>query len=178
MQLSPLQLMEYSFEGVSITPVEGFDNAKRDPSLAFTSDGMKLQSEAGISVLKEGEKHSDYGLRFTLIVGAKEGSAVPYDIRVSVAGGVRLYGGGTQEERQKLALVNGISLLCGVVRDLVALVTSRSRHGQMLLPTLNFAKLAEQHVVAVSAATPQKASPSTAKPLAVKKRPGSTRRKP
>ena len=98
MQLSPLQLMECSFEGVSITPVEGFDNAKRDPSLAFTSDGMKLQSEAGISVLKEGEKHSDYGLRFTLIVGAKEGSAVPYDIRVSVAGGVRLYGGGTQEQ--------------------------------------------------------------------------------
>lgn len=178
MQLSPLQLMEYSFEGVSITPVDGFDNAKRDPSLVFTSDGMKLQSEAGIAVLKESEKHSDYGLRFTLVVSAKEGSAVPYEIRVCVAGGVRMHGGGTQEQRQNLALVNGISLLFGAVRDLVASVTSRSRYGQMLLPTLNFAKLAEQRVAAVGAATSRKANPSAAKPLAAKKRPSPTRRKP
>ena len=178
MQLSPLQLMEYAFEGVSITPVDGFDNANRNPSLVFTSDGMKLQSEAGIAVSKESEKHSDYGLRFTLVVSAKEGSAIPYEIRVCVAGGVRMHGGGTQEQRQNLALVNGISLLFGAVRDLVASVTSRSRYGQMLLPTLNFAKLAEQHVAAAGAATAQKANPSAAKPLPAKKRPSPTRSKP
>lgn len=178
MQLSPLQLMEYAFEGVSVTPVDGFDNAKRDPALVFTSNGMKLQSEAGIAVMNEGEKHSDYGLRFTLVVGAKEASAVPYDIRVTVAGGVRMHGGGTQEQRQNLALVNGTSLLFGAVRDLVASVTSRSRYGQLLLPTLNFSKLAEQRAAAVGAPTSQKASTTAAKPLATRKRPSPTRRNP
>lgn len=177
MQLSPLQLLEYSLEGVSITPVDGFDNAKSDPLLAFAPEGMKLQSEAGISILREQEAYSDYGLRFTLALSAKEDASTPYDVRVSVAGSVRMHGGGTQDQRQKLALVNGISLLCGVVRDLVASVTSRSRYGQMLLPTLNFAKLAEQQHAAVSVAPAKKVKPATAKAASTKARPSSVRKK-
>jgi preprotein translocase subunit SecB len=146
MQLSPLQLLEYSFDGVSITPVDGFDNSKRDPLLVFAPNDMKLQSEVGLAVLQEHKDLSDYGLRLILALGPKETVATPYEVRVSVVGSVRMQGGGTPEQRQKLALVNGISLLCGVVRDLVASVTSRSRYGQMLLPTLNFAKLADQPI--------------------------------
>jgi preprotein translocase subunit SecB len=172
MQLSPLQLMEYSLEGVSITPVDGFDNAKRDPLLVFAPDGMKLQSETGISILQEKEAYSDYGLRFTLALSAKEDARTPYDVRVSVVGSVRMHGGGTQDQRQKLALVNGISLLCGVVRDLVASVTSRSRYGQMLLPTLNFATLAEPQSVVVRPALAKKtkAAPSKARPGSARKK--------
>lgn len=177
MQLSPLQLMEYSFEGVSITPADGFDNAKRDPLLVFAPNGMKLQSEAGISILQETEAYSDYGLRFTLALSAKEDARTPYDVRVSVAGSVRMHGGGTQDQRQKLALVNGISLLCGVVRDLVASVTSRSRYGQMLLPTLNFAKLAEQQSAAVKPAPAKKAKALVVKDVPTKVKPGSARTK-
>lgn len=156
MQLSPLQLLEYSFDGVSITPIDGFDNTQRDPLLVFSPNGMKLQSEVGFAVLQEQEGFSDYGLRLTMALSSTEEAATPYDVRVSVAGSVRMHGGGSREERQKLALVNGVSLLCGVVRDLVASVTSRSRHGQMLLPTLNFAKLAEHPMAGSTVTTPAK----------------------
>ncbi len=169
MQLSPLQLMEYSLDGVSITPVEGFDNAKRDPLLVFSPKGMTLHSEAGVAVLREKEDFSDYGLRFTLSLSTSEAAPTPYELRVSVAGSVRLHGGGTQEERQKLALVNGVSLLCGVVRDLVSSVTSRSRYGQMLLPTLNFSKLMEQQ--------PAEAPAKKAKPAPAKARSSPAKRK-
>ena len=156
MQLSPLQLLEYSLDGVSITPIDGFDNAKRDPWLVFSPNGMKLQSEVVFTVLQEHEKFSDYGLRLTLVLSPKEEAATPYEMRVSVVGSVRMHGGGSGDERRKLALVNGVSLLCGVGRERVASVTSRSRHGQMLLPTLNFAKLAEHPLAGSSVATPAK----------------------
>jgi preprotein translocase subunit SecB len=161
MQLSPLQLLEYSLDGVSITPVDGFDNAKRDPLLVFAPNGMKLQSEVGMTLLQEHNDFSDYGLRLILALSPKEEAATPYEVRVGVVGSVRMHGGGTSEKRQKLALVNGISLLCGVVRDLVASVTSRSRHGQMLLPTLNFAKLADQPLPSAVLAAPVKKSKKT-----------------
>lgn len=172
MQLSPLQLMECVIEGVSIMPVDGFDNAQRDPSVVFALDGMQLQSEAGISALQETAPYSDYRLSFTLSLSTKAEAPTPYNVRVSVVGSVRMHGGGTQDQRQKLVLVNGVSLLCGVVRDLVASVTSRARYGQLLLPTLNFAKLAE-----AEPNLPRKALAKKIKATPSKARAGSARKK-
>jgi preprotein translocase subunit SecB len=50
---------------------------------------------------------------------------------------------GQAEERRVLALVNGASLLYGTVREMVSSITSRSAHGPLLLPSLNFQDLAK-----------------------------------
>jgi preprotein translocase subunit SecB len=49
---------------------------------------------------------------------------------------------GQAEERRVRALVNGASLLYGAVREMVSTITSRSAHGPLLLPSLNFQDLA------------------------------------
>lgn len=173
MQLSPLQLLEYAVDSVEIRAVDGYDNAKRDPALVMPPQGMRMASDIGIAVLQEAASYSDFGLRFKLSVTAEPGTMLPYAVQVSMVGTVRMHDEPDRDKRQALALVNGISLLCGAARDVVAQITSRSRYGQMLLPTLNFAKLAEQQPHSVPAsgkaikAKARKSRDSHRKPKAV-----------
>ncbi|HQC86498.1 MAG TPA: protein-export chaperone SecB, partial [Rhodoferax sp.] len=93
----------------------------------------------------EKEKYSDFGVKLTLRVGPKEDAQAPYNIQVSVRGIVRMHltqVDGQAEERRVRALVNGASLLYGAVREMVSTITSRSAHGPLLLPSLNFQDLA------------------------------------
>lgn len=146
MQLSPLQLLEYTFDGVSVVPVEGY---KADPAfppgLVFFPGKLAMSADTGLALLDEKEKYSDFGVKLTLRVGPKEDGQAPYNIQVSVRGIVRMHLAqveGQAEERRVRALVNGASLLYGAVREMVSTVTSRSAHGPLLLPSLNFQDLA------------------------------------
>lgn len=148
MRLSPLQLLEYTFEGVSVLPVEGYEaDPKFSPSLVFFPGKLAMSADTGLVLLTEEKSYSDFGLKLTLRVGPKEEKQAPYRVEVSVRGVVRMHltqSEGLAEERRVRALVNGVSLLYGVVRELVSGITSRSVHGQLLLPSLNFADLATQ----------------------------------
>lgn len=147
MQLSPLQLLEYTFDGVSVVPVEGY---KSDPAFApglvFFPGKLAMSADTGLALLDEKEKYSDFGVKLTLRVGPKEDAQAPYNIRISVSGIVRMHltqVDGQAEERRVRALVNGASLLYGAVREMVNTITSRSVHGPLLLPSLNFQDLAK-----------------------------------
>lgn len=172
MQLSPLQLLEYAIDRVEIRAIDGFDNSRRDPLLVMPPEGVRMGSEVGITVLQESEAFSDYGLKFTLTVSAEPPATLPYEVCVAMVGSVRMHGEPDRDKRQTLALVNGVSLLCGAVRDVVASVTSRARYGQMLLPTLNFAKLAEQ-----ASASPRPVPARPMKAIASRKKPTSARKR-
>lgn len=148
MQLSPLQLLEYTFDGVSVTPVEGYvADPEFSTGLVFFPGKLAISAETGLAVLGEEASYSDYGIKLTLRVAPKEDKQAPYNVQISVRGVVRMHL--TQqvnqaEERRVRALVNGVSLLYGVVRELVSNITSRSANGGMLLPSLSFADLAAQ----------------------------------
>ena len=148
MQLSPLQLLEYTFDGVSVTPVEGY---VADPEfftgLVFFPGKLAISAETGLVVLGEEASYSDYGIKLILRVAPKEDKQAPYNVQISVRGVVRMHLSqqvNQAEERRVRALVNGVSLLYGVVRELVSNITSRSANGGMLLPSLSFADLAAQ----------------------------------
>ena len=156
MQLSPLQLLEYTFDGVSVVPVEGY---KPDPAFApglvFFPGKLAMSADTGLALLDEKEKYSDFGVKLALRVAPKEDAQAPYNIHISVRGIVRMHltqADGQEEERRVLALVNGASLLYGAVREMVSTITSRSAHGPLLLPSLNFQDLARQE--------PEKAVPA------------------
>lgn len=155
MQLSPLQLLEYTFDGVSVTPVEGYVADSEFPTgLVFFPGKLAISAETGLAVLGEEASYSDYGIKLTLRVAPKVDKQAPYNVQVSVRGVVRMHL--TQElnqaeERRVRALVNGVSLLYGVVRELVSNITSRSANGGMLLPSLSFADLATQKTAEESA---------------------------
>ncbi len=148
MQLSPLQLMEYTFDGVSVTPVDGYEaDPAFAPGLVFFPGKLAMSAKTGVALLDEQEKFSDFGVKLTLRIGPKEGTQAPYNIQVSVHGTVRMHlnqAQGQSEERQVRALVNGASLLYGAVREMVSTITSRSAHGPLLLPSLSFQDLANQ----------------------------------
>lgn len=146
MQLSPLQLLEYVFDGVSVQPVNGYrPDPDISPNLVFFPGKLSLSAEVGIELLAEEPKYSDYGINLALKVGPKSDELAPYEVNVSVKGLVRMHltqAEGQAEERRVRALVNGVSLLYGAVRDQVMTITSRSVHGPFLMPSVSFADLA------------------------------------
>lgn len=148
MQLSPLQLIEYAFDGVSVTPVDDYEpDTEFSPNLVFFPGKLALSAEAEQALLKEEDKYSDYGVSLTIQVEPKTEKVAPYLVKVSVRGVVRMHlvqEEGQAEERRVRALVNGVSLLYGVTREMVGNITSRSKYGQLLLPSLNFADLAKR----------------------------------
>lgn len=148
MQLSPLQLLEYTYDGVSVTPVDGYvADPEFSTGLVFFPGKLAMSAETGLAVLSEESNYSDYGIKLTLRVAPKEDKQAPYNVQISVRGVVRMHlmqEVNQAEERRVRALVNGVSLLYGVVRELVSNITSRSAHGGMLLPSLSFADLATQ----------------------------------
>lgn len=166
MRLSPLQLLEYTFEGVSVTPVDGYKaDPEFSPSLVFFPGKLAMSADTGQVLLAEETSYSDFGIRLTLRVGPKEDKQAPYQVVVSVRGVVRMHltqSEGQAQERQVRALVNGVSLLYGVVREMVSGITSRSTYGQFLLPSLNFSDLASRSTDdAVAAAAPVAPMPSS-----------------
>lgn len=146
MQLSPLQLLEYVFDGVSVQPVEGYKiDPEVSPNLVFFPGKLSISAEVGIDLLAEEPKYSDYGVSLALKVGPKSDELAPYEVHVTVKGLLRMHlvqADGQGEERRVRALVNGVSLLYGAVRDQVMTITSRSVHGPFLLPSVSFADLA------------------------------------
>ena len=175
MQLSPLQLMEYTFDGVSVMPVEGYE-AEHEfaPSLVFFPGKLAMSAETGLVLLDEQEKYTDFGVKLTLRVGPKEGTQAPYIIQISVRGTVRMHliqAQGQSEERRVRALVNGASLLYGAVRELVSTITSRSAHGPLLLPSLNFQDLASHKPEEAASAALPAAAPARRKKAVARTKP-------
>jgi preprotein translocase subunit SecB len=147
MQPSPLQLLQCCFESVNVVAMQDFDNAERDTSFVFNPTGMAMSSETAVQDLEGGEGWSDYAIRFVVGFEPKEANATPYRGQLVLQGVVRMHGAQSLLERKQLAVVNGVSLLYGVARDMVCTLTSRGVHGQMLLPTLNFRSLADSVVL-------------------------------
>lgn len=147
MQLSPLQLLKYDFDGVSIKPIAEY---KADPDfssgLVFFPGKLSIAADTGYALIDEKDTYSDFGLKLGLRVGPKNDNDAPYVIDIRVQGVVRMHLTQSKtdlaEDRQQRAIVNGVSLLYGVAREMVSTITSRSIHGLMLLPALNFADLA------------------------------------
>lgn len=172
MQLSPLQLLEYTFDGVSVVPVDGYKaDPEFAPGLVFFPGKLAMSADTGLALLDETEKYSDFGVKLTLRVGPKEDAQAPYIIQVSVRGIVRMHlvqPTAQAEERRVRALVNGASLLYGAVREMVTTITSRSVNGPMLLPALSFQDLAthkpdEATVLALASSAPAKRKSPTAR---------------
>ncbi len=175
MQLSPLQLMEYTFDGVSVMPVDGYESDPEfAPGLVFFPGKLAMSADTGLALLDEQEKYTDFGVKLNLRVGPKEAAQAPYNIQVSVRGTVRMHltqEQGQAEERRVRALVNGASLLYGAVREMVSTITSRSAHGPLLLPSLSFQDLASHKSDSGSAAALNSSIPVKRKKAVARARP-------
>lgn len=166
MQPSPLQLLQCCFESVNVVAVPDFDNSQRDPSFVFNPKGMEMSSETAVQELGGNKDWCDYAIRLVVGFEPKQPNATPYRGQLALQGVVRMHGAKTLLERKQLAVVNGVSLMYGVARDMVCTLTSRGVHGQMLLPTLNFRSLAESVALDDAPAAPAREVEEAPKPAA------------
>lgn len=146
MNPSALQLEHYELASLQIEPVEGYVATAESRYPSFSNADFESSVEFGQA--ERGDEAPNYlwGIKLRLRGEPKEGASFPYRFDVSVIG--FLNGEGLVEEkhtRQDLVLVNGTSLLYGVLRDEVLRLTSRMRHGALLLPTASFHSLAKTH---------------------------------
>lgn len=155
MRLSPLQLIEYSFDGVSIKPVAGYEaDPSFSPGLVFFPGKLAISAEANIALLSNGDKFSDFGLKLALRVGPKLERDAPYHVEIALRGVVRMHLSQSDkdlaQDRRERALVNGVSLLYGAAREMVSNVSSRSVNGPLHLPALYFADLIASEPVTIA----------------------------
>lgn len=143
MNKSPLQLEHYTLSEISIKPYDGFAPTEGAPYPSFDNADFNSAVEFG-PASRDGaaENGSLWGIRLSLSCQAKEGEQFPYRFALGIAG--ILDGSGLPaENRSNLVLVNGTSLLYGALRDELLRLTSRMENGALMLPTVQFAKLAE-----------------------------------
>jgi preprotein translocase subunit SecB len=172
-QLSPLQLLEYTFEGLSVALTPDYDNANRDTSSVVAPSTMTLETECGIADIQDKDAFSDYALKLILKVTPSEAASAPYSLTVAVRGLFRMHRMSDEKDlgdRKDRALVNGITVLYGVAREMVTTITSRSANGQMLLPTLKFSDLAKASTATANGPTKPIAAKKTARARAAKTR--------
>jgi preprotein translocase subunit SecB len=118
--------------------------------------------EVGISPLPG--KPNEWQLELTIkIASTDKTNPYIYDIEIHAIGIVELIVEVPPDDRQKLAVVNGLSILYGAVREMVINLTSRSPYGALMLPTISFTDVLTEIQPANTPAQPVPA-PSAAKP--------------
>nr|WP_281719944.1 protein-export chaperone SecB [Nitrosomonas nitrosa] len=134
---SIIQLAEISFVGVKIWP-QPHDNFKEQEDAPFDFNNVEIGEKSEIYVLDNKSDPSSYGVMLRIVIENKSGKIAPYDIDVCVTGHFKISKKVPKEQRENLITVNGCSMLYGAIREQVMTITSRSIHGTLVLPTVNF----------------------------------------
>jgi preprotein translocase subunit SecB len=140
MQPSTLQLEKFVFLKVSVSPIllPEYTDTMGSAS-GFDFDGVKIGERFEVFPPKNGDDR--WGLNLSINVPNEdgEGKTCPYTIDVSAIGFFH-YGRKDDPELDKrnMVVVNGLAILYATLREMVAQITARSIHGELLLPTVNF----------------------------------------
>jgi preprotein translocase subunit SecB len=148
--LSPLQLRQHCFTHISI---------RVNPSgLAHG----KVSLEPLVSFQNDPENANQWLLTLRVLMKSID-TQTPfiYETDVAIQGIVEVQGDYPAEKREQLAAVNGLSLLYSAVREMILIMTARSFHGLMCLPTLSFIEVVANKKAQEQ--TPEK-SPGLAQP--------------
>lgn len=151
MNTQKLLLDRIEFLAVKIESVKAgkFEGNKAFPQLNidFSKIGVLTRSS-----LNYGDEEVSDPRHFALTYGVKidkdqpEGAKVPYVIEVEVVGFFRYTGGDefVGEDRFRAVRFSGYQLLYGAIREMVANITARARHGLLQLPARTFGVIAKE----------------------------------
>lgn len=84
---------------------------------------------------------------YAVTVGVSNGEGAPgfpYRFAVRVEGFFELMSDEPNEERKRLTVINGASMLYGIIREQLLSLSTRHRNGPLLLPSLDFRGLKER----------------------------------
>lgn len=143
MQPSPLQLRRVEFLSVSILPKEEPDVFCEKKSLVpFRFDGTRVLASISHALANDEEKsnHTNFLITFAFALPNDGKNPPPYLIDIRCVGYFSIVKKAFPDEVQRLdvGVVNGASMLYGIIRELVSNITCRSWYGELLLPSVNF----------------------------------------
>jgi preprotein translocase subunit SecB len=125
--ISPLQLKTHFFPLIRLQAMPG---GKNDGKTTFNR-------EVAFSPLPN--KPNEWQLELTIkLASVEKTNPFIYEFEIQVIGVVELVAEVPADRRQQLAVVNGLSILYGALREMVINLTGRSPHGALMLPTLSF----------------------------------------
>lgn len=115
--------------------------------------------EVGFSPIPN--KPNEWQLELTIkLASIEKTKPFIYEFEIQVIGVVELVVELPADRREQLAVVNGLSILYGAVREMVINLTGRSPYGALTLPTLSFTDVL--NLPGKTENTPQTGSPTTA----------------
>lgn len=138
---SPLQLKSYFFTKVLVELAKPFEDPESTDVKAtdFNFNGVNIGTEIGVAVAEhQTDSPTDFMVELKISILNKDGASCPYKIDVAIIGIFDISEKIDKEKRENIVTVNGVSILFGCVREMVASITSRSMHGMLILPTANF----------------------------------------
>lgn len=163
MKLSPLQLEHSHFLGLSLISLDfkyGADEAQRGyPEVPESL--VETSVELGMPAKADSETR-----RFILKIGVTSGKdtpeGFPYKFAAQIEGIFSINHEGDLEERKRMVVINGGSMLYGIVREQILTMSLRHKNGPLLLPSLDFRCLSP--VSAQLEREKPKSAPRSAKP--------------
>ena len=143
MKLSPLQVKHYHFTTLSVIARPDVDLEKLD----YGSEPYPPMKEAKLHtkiLLGEPDGESDPHQFIVMLVissNPDKTSHFPYQFAASLEGVFMIEHDGSLEERKRLVVRNGVSILYSAAREQLLSLTARHKYGPMLLPAANFSGL-------------------------------------
>lgn len=141
MNIAPLQPRSIVFQVVSIE-VAPDENNNVIPADQFDFGGVNIRCDVGhAQAQSEAGEIADnmFLVGVDVFITNEEGKKAPYVIHVGAKGYFEWVAQKVDPiEMKDLIVVNGASILYGVIREMVSNVTSRSMAGPLLLPSFNF----------------------------------------
>lgn len=170
MKLSPLQLKHYFLKEFELrtNPHANFDDipsSELSPYPAF--EGIELTNNISLNCGEdpEGEGKPLFLITLSLVGKLAKDSSFPYEFSTVIEGVFIIGHDGDLDQRKQLVVVNGSSMLYGVLREQLLNMSSRFMYGPILLPSADFRSIKKIEKDAKPASKP----PATRKPRQSKK---------
>lgn len=140
MKLSPLQVKHYHFTELSVMARPDIEIGKLDYGSEPYPPMDEANLQADISLGKpDGESDPHQFVVFLAISGCPgKDSHFPYLFAAKLEGVFTIDHDSDIEERERLVVCNGASILYSAAREQLLSLTARHKYGPMLLPTANF----------------------------------------
>ena len=132
----PLEIQDYFVEDIAVRANPGFDTKK---------GGAGTGLNFSFDIFRKG-KAPAFMILMSIKAGnlSKETMNSPYAVRLTIRGFFSFFPGTPEEVIDKTIGLNGLSILYGVARGVVAQATANGPHGKFLLPTVNFIEVLKQ----------------------------------
>ena len=138
MRPSPIQLKHVIYSKVFVEPL-AIENQEPTPAPEFDFKGVNVRAKISFGQ-KAGEEADprEFFVSLEIEIDNKIGKQTPYSVSMSVLGLFNVLPGLAVEKREDLIVVNGASILYGVIREMTLSLTSRFAAGPLTLPGMNF----------------------------------------